>query len=102
MYSVVIGAIPIGEELENDLFSTAPLRSNSAASSFMVHSPQLFFDDGDDEEINATTNCPPKRVCGKYVEGYKFGDLFQSCWYTKFLLPNRDGVEGRRTRTRRQ
>ena len=95
-------SLQLENELENDLFSTATLLSNSATSSFMVHSPQLFFDDGDDEEIDATTDRPPKRARGKCFEDYKLGDLFQSCWYTKFLLPDRDGVEGSRTRTRRQ
>jgi len=65
-------------------------------------SPVLFGDD-DDEEFDAATDRPPtKRVRGKCRDGYEFGDLFESCWYTKFLVPDRDGVEGSRNLTRRQ
>ena len=71
-------SLQLEKELENDLFSAATLLSNSA-SVFVDPSPVLFNDDDDDEEFDAATNRPPtKRVRGKCLEGYEFGDLFES------------------------
>jgi hypothetical protein len=54
------------------------------------------------EEEGGEQEKPPKRHHGKCVEGYSFGNVFSSCWYIKFLSPDRDGVEGTCSRTRRQ
>jgi hypothetical protein len=52
--------------------------------------------DSNDQEINGK-NRPPKSVRGKCHKPYQFGNLFESCWYVKFLGPDKNGVEGRRT-----
>jgi len=40
-------------------------------------------------------------VRGKCHERYQFGNISNSCWYAKFLMPDKDGVEGSRNKTRR-
>ncbi len=55
--------------------------------------------DKDNEENYYDEDCPSKRVSGRCIEGYALGNLFDSCWYTKFLAPNRDGIESSRSHT---
>ena len=100
-------ALQFEEELERELASgEASLHSSAsflnASSPFLSNNDlELGNIDEDDEEGYVEEDHPPKRVRGKCREGYTLGNLFQSCWYTKFLSPDRDGIEGSRSRTRR-
>jgi len=87
-------------ELEESLFSDTAIDNTS-----LLEAPASF--DGDpfmleDPEVDVYgTNTQQKRVRGKCREFYKFGDIFSSCWYSKFLTRDSNGVEGSRTLTRR-
>ena len=97
-------ALQFEEELERELASGGA----SIHSASFLNASTPFFDINDLELTNINEDedfvdedCPPKRVRGKCREGYMLGNLFHSCWYTKFLAPDRDGIEGSRSRTRR-
>lgn len=98
-------ALQFEEELERELASGGA----SIHSASFLNASTPFFDINDleltnineDGEDYVDDDCPPKRVRGKCREGYTLGNLFHSCWYTKFLAPDRDGIEGSRSRTRR-
>ncbi len=70
-----------------------------SSASYLNASPP-FFDNEDDKDNYVNKDCPPKRVRGKCREGYTLGNLCHSCWCRKFLAPDRDGIEGSRSRTR--
>ncbi len=104
--------VDFAEELEKTLEQDMLLPDASLNSSpFGDVSQQIALDNiihnlndigsDDDDKINGD-NRPPKRVRGKCREPYQFGHLFASCWYVQFLGPDKNGVEGRRTITRRQ
>ena len=58
-----------------------------------------YYDGADEgEDINNNTR---KKGRGKSSEKYEFGNLLESNWYIKFLAPDKDGVEGSRTKTLR-
>ena len=98
-------ALQFEEELEHKLASGGA----SLCSSSFLDVPPPFFDDNsvelytieeDDEENNYDDDRLPKHVRGNCIKGYAFGNLFDSCWYKKFLAPDRDGIEGSRRCTR--
>ena len=89
------------EELERELASEASLNSSEL---FLNASPPFFDNDDlelcnidEDDEANNDDDKDSqlKRGRGKCREGYTLGNLFHSCWYTKFLAPDS------RSRTRR-
>ena len=91
------------EELEKELLSGVALADTS-----LFDLPTHLFNNDDlnlhglDEDYDIiTTNTQSKRVRGKCRDGYELGNFFQSCWYQKFLAPDKDGVEGSRSRTHR-
>jgi hypothetical protein len=98
-------ALQFEEELECELASSkASLHSSASflnASSPFLNNNNLELGniDEDDEEGYVDVDHPPTCVQGKCREGYTLGNLFQSCWYTKFLAHDRDGIEGSRSRT---
>ena len=55
----------------------------------------------DATNTNDNTRHQRRRVRGKCKEGYTFGNIFESTWYTKFLAPDKNGKEGTRNITRR-
>jgi hypothetical protein len=97
-------ALQFLNELERDLLSDLPLGDTSllfdAPPPLASNDDDLHLDDLDDE-YNVTTDNQQKRVRGNWRDGFEFGNLFDSCWYRKFLASDRDGVEGTRSRTRR-
>ena len=98
-------AFQFKEELEKDITSGGSFATTTAL--FNLPTQQLFNADnidlcGLDENYDVGTHHnTSKRVRGKCRDGYELGDLFKSCWYRKFLAPDKDGIEGSRSRTRR-
>ena len=85
-----IKGVDFALEFEKELERNA---SSDAALSSAALNRRLDFEDKQEEE-GGEAEKPPKRRHGKCVEGYLFGNIFSSCWYIKFLSPDRDGVKG--------
>jgi hypothetical protein len=90
-----IEGVDFALEFEKELERNA---SSDAALSSAALNRRLDFEDKQEEE-GGEAEKSPKRRHGKCVEGYLFGNIFSSCWYIKFLSPDRDGVEGTRSCT---
>ena len=92
-----------------DAFSTSNFLSVLPADTSDFHGgvPQMEdienYHEGEDEgEIEeGDTNNTRKKGRGKSSEKYEFGKLLESNWYIKFLAPDKDGLEGSRTKTLR-
>ena len=54
-----------------------------------------------EDELIDDNDAEPKHVRVKCRECYQFGNYFESCWYIKFLAPDKNGVEGTRNLMRR-
>ena len=91
------------EELEKELLSGVALADTSLFDlpTHLLNNDNLDLHGLDKDYDIITTNTQSKRVRGKCRDGYELGNFFQSCWYQKFLAPDKDGVEGSRSRTRR-
>ena len=98
-------AVQFEEELEKEITSGGSFATATALINLPTQ--QLFNADdidlcGLDENYDVGTHHnTSKRVRGKCRDGYELGNLFKSCWYRKFLAPDKDGIEGSRSRTRR-
>jgi len=90
------------DQLEHELLSDVPLHAISLFDDgeSLIINDELTLNDLD-EDYGIQGDQQTKRVRGKSHEKYQFGNIFQSCWYHKFLMPDKDGVEGSRSKTQR-